>query len=78
MVNLCEIKFSIRPFTIDKAYAENLRRKIGIFKASTKTSKAAWLTFISTFGLTPNVHVQSLVRQSLTMDALFGEGEPFV
>ena len=78
VVNLCEIKFSIRPFTIDKTYAENLRRKIGIFKASTKTSKAAWLTFITTFGLTTNVHAQSLVRQSLTMDALFGDGELFV
>lgn len=76
-MNLCEIKFSIKPVTIDKAYAENLRRKIGIFKASAKTSKAAWLTFITTFGLTTNVHAQSLVRQSLTMDALFRDGEPF-
>lgn len=73
VVNLCEIKFSIKPYTIDKEYAEALRRKVGIFKASAKTSKAAWLTFITTFGLTPNVHAQSLVHQSLTMDALFDQ-----
>ncbi len=71
VVNLCEMKFSIKAFTIDKTYAEALRRKVGIFKASTKTPKATWLTFITTFGLTPNTHAQSLVHQSLTMDALF-------
>lgn len=71
VINLCEMKFSIKPFTIDKAYSEELRRKIGVFKDSTKTTKAVWLTFISTFGLTPNAHAQSLVHTSLTMDALF-------
>jgi uncharacterized protein len=71
VINICEIKFSIKPFTIDKAYSDDLRRKIGIFKDSTKTTKAVWLTFISTFGLTQNAHAQSVVHQSLTMDALF-------
>lgn len=71
VMNLCEMKFSVTPFTIDRQYAEDLRRKIGIFKASAKTTKAAWLTFITTFGLAPNAYAQSLVHQSLTMDALF-------
>lgn len=72
VINLCEMKFSIKPFSIDKDYADNLRKKIGVFKSTTKTPKATWLTFITTFGLTPNTHAQSLVHQSLTMDALFG------
>ena len=71
VINLCEMKFSINAFTIDKAYADDLRRKIGVFKDSTKTTKAVWLTFISTFGLIQNTHSQSLVHTSLTMDALF-------
>jgi uncharacterized protein len=71
VINLCEMKFSIKSFTIDKAYAEVLRTKIGVFKDATKTPKALWLTFISTHGLTPNSHSQSLVHQALTMDALF-------
>jgi uncharacterized protein len=71
VINLCEMKFSIKPFTIDKAYSEDLRRKIGVFKDSTKTNKAVWLTFISTYGLVQNAHNQSLVHTSLTMDALF-------
>jgi uncharacterized protein len=71
VINLCEMKFSINAFTIEKEYAENLRKKMGIFKDATKTNKALWLTFITTQGLTQNTHAQSLVHQSLTMEALF-------
>ncbi|MDZ7900299.1 MAG: ATP-binding protein [Arcicella sp.] len=72
VINLCEIKFSINSFTIDKEYADSLRRKMGVFRDTTKTSKAIWLTFITTHGLTQNSYSQSLVHQSLTMDCLFG------
>ncbi len=70
-LNLCEIKFSINPFAIDKSYGENLRKKISIFKAATNTKKSIFLTFITTFGLVQNEHSGSLVQQSLTMDMLF-------
>lgn len=72
VINLCEMKFSIKTFTIDKEYADTLRQKIGIFKEYTKTPKSVWLTFITTFGLTPNTYAKSLVHNELTMDALFG------
>jgi uncharacterized protein len=71
VINLCEIKFSINPFTIEKDYADNLRKKMGVFRDATKISKALWLTFITTHGLTQNSYSQSLVHQSLTMDCLF-------
>lgn len=71
VINLCEMKFSIKPFTIEKDYAENLRKKMNVFREATKTPKALWLTFITTYGLTKNTHAQSLVQQSLTMDMLF-------
>lgn len=71
VINLCEMKFSIKPYAIDKDYADDLRQKIGVFKESTKTSKAVWLTFITTFGLVPGTHVQALVHNDLTMDVLF-------
>jgi hypothetical protein len=71
VINLCEMKFSINAFTIEKEYADTLRKKMGVFKEATKTNKALWLTLITTQGLTPNVHSQSLVHQALTMDDLF-------
>jgi uncharacterized protein len=70
-INLCEMKFSINPFVIDKAYADNLKQKIGVFKAATGTRKALFLTFITTYGLANNEYAGSLVQNSLTMDALF-------
>ena len=49
VINLCEIKFSKSEFTIDNAYAEQLESKKDFFKKETKTKKALFLTFISTF-----------------------------
>ena len=71
VINLCEAKFSINSFTIDKQYAEELRHKLGVFKEVTKTNKAVFLTLITTMGLTPNDYAQTLVQNSLTMDSLF-------
>jgi uncharacterized protein len=70
-INLCEIKFSIHPFVINKAYDRILREKIGVFKAATATRKSVLLTLITSFGLANNEYAQSMVHQSLTMDALF-------
>ena len=71
VINLCEMKFSMKAFTIEKEYADNLRKKMSLFAELTKTNKALWLTFITTYGLVQNTHAQSLVHQSITMDALF-------
>lgn len=70
-INLCEMKFSINTFVIDKAYSEELRRKVGVFKTATATRKSVFLTLITTFGLAKNTYAGSLVQKSLTMDALF-------
>ena len=71
VITVCEMKFSINPFIIEKKYADDLRTKIAIFKQSTGTSKAIFLTFVTTFGLVQNEHSMSLVQNSLTMDVLF-------
>lgn len=74
VVNLCEVKYSINTYTITKAYADNLRNKIGSFRDETKTRKAVFLTMITTFGLERNAHAASLVQNEITMDALFRDG----
>lgn len=71
VVNLCEVKYSINSFLITKAYADNLRNKIGTFRRETQTKKALFLTMITTFGLERNAHAASLVQNEITMDALF-------
>jgi predicted AAA+ superfamily ATPase len=73
VINLCEMKYSINPFTIDKKYAEELRDKMGLFKSETNTRKSVFLTMITTFGLKANSYSTGLVQNDLKMDSLFTE-----
>lgn len=71
VINLCEIKFSINPYTINKKYASELRNKIGVFKLETGTRKSVFLTLISTYGVQQNIHSTGLLQNELQMDDLF-------
>jgi uncharacterized protein len=70
VINICEMKYSISSFAIDKKYAENLRNKIGIFKEETKTRKPVFLTFVTTFGIKQNEY-SGMVQSEIKMSALF-------
>lgn len=71
VVNLFEVKFYNESFTPDQAFANSLREKMAVFKASTQTRKQIFWTLITTFGLTHNQYSLGLVDTVLTMDALF-------
>lgn len=70
-INLCEIKFYHTSFTIDQKYAQELRRKIAIFREHTKTNKTIFLTFITPFGLHKNEYSSELVNRELTLEDFF-------
>ena len=72
IVNLCEMKFSINTFTIDKQYDAELRNKIQVFQTETHCKYGIHLTMLTTYGITPNAYANH-VQSSLTMDVLFGE-----
>ncbi|HMO62052.1 MAG TPA: ATP-binding protein [Ferruginibacter sp.] len=71
VINICEVKFYDRPFSLDKKYADDLRNTMRIFKERSKTKKSLFLTFITSFGLAPNIHSIGYVQQELTMESLF-------
>ena len=71
VINICEMKFSVKPFVIDKSYAKTLQQKLWSFMEETGTTKTLFLTFITTFGLKENSHSTGLVQQSLDMNILF-------
>ncbi len=73
VINLCEVKFSINPYTIDKKYASNLQNKVGVFKQETGTRKSVFLTMVTTFGLATSNKYTGMVQNNLTMDVLFEE-----
>jgi len=71
VINLCECKFSLDSFSINKGYSEKLRSKITTFKTVTKTKKSVFLTMITTYGVDKNKYANLLVRNEITMDDLF-------
>jgi hypothetical protein len=70
VINICEMKFSIDDFTIDKKYAAELKNKIKTFREETATKKAIFLTMITTFGVMNNQYA-SIPQHNFTMDILF-------
>ncbi|MGN1245550.1 MAG: ATP-binding protein [Muribaculaceae bacterium] len=74
VINLCEMKYSINPYTIDRNYEMQLRNKIEAFREATNTRSALHLTMITTYGIKRNAH-SSTVQSEVTMDDLF---EPYV
>ena len=70
VINICEMKFSINNFAIDKKYADELKNKMSVFKEETRTKKALFLTIITTHGLTKN-NFALMVQNELKMDVLF-------
>ena len=71
IINICEMKFSMKAFSIDKKYAEELRHKIETFREQTKTEKSTFLTMITAFGLQKNDYSNMLVQNSLSLNELF-------
>ena len=72
IIDVCEMKFSEKPFSIDKAYDMALRNKMGIFKTVTKTTKAVQLIMITTFGVAQNMY-SNIMQAEVTADDLFVE-----
>lgn len=69
--NICEIKFSMGEFVIDKEYEEKLRKKIQVFREATNSRKALQLVMITTFGVRQNDH-SGIMQSQVRMDDLFG------
>ncbi len=70
-INLCEIKFSISEFVIDKKYAAALAQKERVFRQKTQTRKTLFLTLITTYGAKKNDNYVNLIQKEITMEALF-------
>ena len=71
VINIFEIKFYSKAFTISKSYAQTLKNKLIVFEENTKTKKYLSLILITTFDITPNEYSLDLIDQVLTIDDLF-------
>ena len=70
IISLCEIKFSLNEFEIDKSCDMNLRNKIDAFRRETGTKKTLQLVMITTFGVRKNKY-SSIVSGQVLLEDLF-------
>ncbi len=73
-ITICEIKYSNKPFVIDKQYARNLINKRDVFIKQTRTKKQLFIAMIAANGLRDNIYADDLMNDTVTLDDLF-EGE---
>lgn len=63
IINLCEMKFSKKPFKIDKHYDAVLQNKKNTFIETTHTGKAVHLTMVTAIGLVDNQFARDINSQ---------------
>lgn len=69
VISLCDMKYCMTEFTIDRQYDEHLRQRTELFRSVTKTRKALHTVIITTYGVVQNAYSQRV--QVVTMDDLF-------
>ncbi len=74
-ITLCEIKNTLAPFSINKAYAKVLLNKKNIFVKRTRTKKQIFFAMISANGLADNLYADELIDTAIDSSALFKDEE---
>ena len=69
-VDLCEMKWSEKPYAVDKAEEDALRRRRAVFLAETGTRKSVQTVLVSPEGIERNKHAAA-VQAVVTLDDLF-------
>ncbi|MBR1757593.1 MAG: ATP-binding protein [Lachnospiraceae bacterium] len=72
VINICEMKYSINEFVIDKAYDMVLRNKLETFRRFTNNKKTLQITMITTYGVKKNMY-SGLAGSQVILDDLFHE-----
>ena len=70
-INLCEMKFSDKPYVISKSYASALERKLRVFRHRSKRDQTLFLTMITPNGIAPNRYSEELVTNQVVLSDLF-------
>ena len=70
VINLCEMKFSINEYILDKEYDQVLRNKLEAFRRMTGTKKSLQITMITTYGVKNNKY-SNMIQSQVILDDLF-------
>lgn len=72
VIDLCEMKYSDRPFELTKDYVEWLKERRDLFREQTGTNKTLHLTMVTTYGINNGKYASS-IQGRVTMDDLFAQ-----
>lgn len=72
VISICEIKYSVNEFMIDKKYDMNLRNKVESFRKATNCKKTIQLVMVTSYGLKEGKY-NSFVNAQITLDDLYHE-----
>lgn len=70
-INICEMKFYNKAFTVSRKYADELLAKRTVFTSETNTKKAIFITLIAAQGVADNEYKQQEVQDVITLNDLF-------
>ena len=70
VIDLCEMKYSVRSYVIDKSYDEELRNKIESFRETTGINKSIQLVMVTTYGVKDNKY-SGIIGNQVKIDDLF-------
>lgn len=70
VVNLCEMKFSVSEYDVDKTYEMKLRSRLQTIQQMVNRRQNVQMTLITTFGLKHGIH-SGIFQQTVCIDELF-------
>ncbi len=70
-VTLCEIKYTMKPFVVDKSFAKNIMQKTDVFQVQTKIKKQVFTALISASGVAKSAWTDEIIQKIVTLDDLF-------
>ena len=70
VINVCEIKYSLNEYVIDKEYDMILRNKLEAFRRMTNCKKTLQTTMITTYGVKRGKY-SGIIHSQITLDDLF-------
>lgn len=70
-ITLCEIKYTDKPFQIDKQYRQALENKIAIYKKHNNTDKQIFMAMITSAGLKANAYSEGFITNQVTLEDLY-------
>lgn len=72
IINLCEMKYSVKPYDITPDYLQKLIERREAFREATNTNKALHLTMVTASGLKRNAQ-SGMIQSEIVLDDLFEE-----